>query len=54
MAPFRELLAHRLARLGDQLAKADAPMTIYRYQGEYIAVKDLLQAMTKVSEALGR
>lgn len=54
MAPLRDLLGDVLVRLGEQMAKADAPMTIYRYQGEYIAVKDLLQAMTKVSEALGR
>lgn len=54
MAPLRDLLGDVLVRLGEQLAKADAPMTLYRYQGEYTAVKDLLQAIVKVPETLGR
>lgn len=47
MAPFRELLAHRLARLGDQLAKADTRIVIHRLQGEYAVIKDLLLAIAK-------
>ena len=54
MAPLRDLLTDVMVRISDQMAKADAPMVIYRQQGEYAVVKDLLQAIIKAPEALGR
>lgn len=54
MAPLRDLLSDVLVRLGDQLAKADSTMAVYRYQGEYAVIKDLLQTILKAPEALGR
>jgi len=54
MAPFRDLLASRIARLSDQLAKADTLVAIHRLQGEYTVLKDLLQAIAKAPDTLSR
>ena len=54
MAPLQDLLTDVMVRISEQMAKADAPMVIYRQQGEYAVVKDLLQAILKAPEALGR
>ena len=54
MAPLRDLLTDVMVRISDQMAKADSTMVIYRLQGEYAVVKDLLQAIIKAPEALGR
>ena len=54
MAPLRDLLTDVMVRTSDQMAKADSTMVIYRLQGEYAVLKDLLQAIIKAPEALGR
>ena len=54
MAPLRDLLTDVMVRISDQMAKADSTMVIYRLQGEYAVLKDLLQAIYKAPEALGR
>ena len=54
MAPLRDLLLDVAARISDQLAKADAPMMVYRYQGELLAINELLQAVKKSPETLSR
>ena len=54
MAPLRDLLTDVMVKTSDQMAKADATMVIYRLQGEYAVLKDLLQAIIKAPEALGR
>ena len=54
MAPLRDLLTDVMVKTSEQMAKADATMVIYRLQGEYAVLKDLLQAISKAPEALGR
>ena len=54
MAPLQDLLLDVAARISDQLAKADAPMMVYRYQGELLVINELLQAVKKAPEALSR
>jgi hypothetical protein len=54
MAPLRDLLLDVAARISDQLAKADAPMMVYRYQGELLVINELLQAVKKAPETLSR
>ena len=54
MAPLRDLLLDVAARISDQLAKADAPMMVYRYQGELLVINELLQAVKKAPESLSR
>lgn len=54
MAPLVELLATTVARLQEQLVKADATHAIYRLQGEVAVLNDMLQSIKRAPEALAR